>query len=940
MTTPESGAGPTEGQEQTPKKLVGRAHAWIELHPWFTLSVVVSALLTFGVGPIRAILFDLPASTVWLRADRDSLLALGLWVWVILLAVGWIFALRIAIADPASHEDRQGLIGRLRDIPYRIAEQLERFVFGPVSRLSGRVRRVGGAATIAAGSLWWLGIAKTEMFAMMGPLTAGWGIGAMLAGGWLMLSAFTPEPELSPPGRARATMVAGRSLVMALFSTSVGHLMWYLAASPDTALTWRLFTFWAISHSTLTIVLGAQVVDALGRNLVERLVLGVPAVLLVVGSLAIDVPIGHVEAAPDEPTPSRAQGWAPVDSDPATALDLAWFDAVEARLARIPEDEPILFVAAAGGGSRSALYATLVLESLERTPTHGDYGDWTEAEEDRSLADRVLFISSVSGGSVAAAHFAYGLEASTDELRAPTNTIPKELRLHFLAELEKLCGSIETSCEAEQAVFEDGDRACRVDARLCREPDPAHPETTAGFDRKLYADNAMKPPWPVGSARFDDLATDFNAPMLRGLVGPAIERGESMSQFWRRRFGWNERYAAAQAGDQPVLLVNITDALRGTRIVASFPRMPRGLLGVRSDPHVYALALPDLHPQLHVQLEEAVRMSANFPWGFDVPLLGLGPQEGRIRAIDGGVLDNTGIDTFAVLLERLEYFTHVSQTGADESELARRAAALIDTLARRGVIVLEIDSGAKPEEPSVLAESLANATVPVQSLSVASAVRSSAATRDHVTRMSAVLDRRHDQILTDDESTGAGVRPPERLAGTRLVHVKYVLDTERIMTAWALTPTQKGQLLARFLAEASGRERAGRSSSSRAGIEGSVGSSTRPSRIPRSRRCWTTSPRTPTTTPAPKRTRCCWTRPRGARSTTDTRTSPRRVTRAPPRAGSAWGPTPAKRTASWSSNDAPRARPTPRGPSQPGSTWSWPPSERRPRSAWRATSRP
>ena len=782
------------------KELAGKAQVWIELHPWFALGVVLSVVLTAGVAPIRAILLDLPSASVWLRLDRNSLLALGLWIYTVLLAGGWLLAVAVTQSDPSTPGRWTGWRARVASVPHVLAGGMERWLFLPLSRLRRGARWLIGAAVLALGSLWWLGAAaSSEVVDVIGPLSAGWGISAMCLGAWLLLARI--DPGLPAHGWGRGSKLAGRALILLQVSTLIGHLMWQLADSPDTALTWRLFTFWAISHATMTIVLVGQVVDGFGRTLVHRLALGVPLLLAVFCGVAMDVPIGHVEARTEIPTASRDQGWGAVPSE-GPAPDEAWFDAVEARLDRIPPDEPVLFVAAAGGGSRSALYATLVLESLERTPPEGSYGDWAEPEEEGSLADRVLFISSVSGGSVAAAHFAYG--GDDTPLRTPTNTIPKELQLHFLTELDTLCSSIAQGCAAEREVLPPfGDRACRVEARLCLSPQAELPESAAGFDRQRYAANPADTPWPVGSRRFDDLATDFNAPMLRGLVGPAIERGESMTHFWRAQFGWHQRYLASTPGERPVLLVNLTDALTGNRVVASFPPVPAGFRG--TGPESYARGMADLHPELEVQLEEAVRMSANFPWGFDVPLLGLGPEEQRIRAIDGGVLDNTGVDTFAVLLERLEELSHPAHAGEHPEWLSERAGELLEELAERGVIVLEIDSGAKPEPPGMVSALLANATYPVQSLNVSSYVRATEATSDHVEAMGAILDRKHDDAVAARHREEGSTRPPQRLAGDRLIHVKYVLDTERIMTAWALTPTQKGQLLARFLAEDTGQ---------------------------------------------------------------------------------------------------------------------------------------
>ncbi len=66
---------------------------------------------------------------------------------------------------------------------------------------------------------------------------------------------------------------------------------------------------------------------------------------------------------------------------------------------------PLVGVAISGGGNRSALFASYVLELLGSLPvdvaTHGAGGD---AQPD-SFLDTIDHISSVSGGSFAAAYF-------------------------------------------------------------------------------------------------------------------------------------------------------------------------------------------------------------------------------------------------------------------------------------------------------------------------------------------------------------------------------------------------------------------------------------------------------------------------------------------------------------------------------------------------------
>jgi hypothetical protein len=55
-----------------------------------------------------------------------------------------------------------------------------------------------------------------------------------------------------------------------------------------------------------------------------------------------------------------------------------WFDQFSNRIEAIPDEGPVVFVAATGGGSRAAIFAALTLETLQRTPISSD--QWIYAE--------------------------------------------------------------------------------------------------------------------------------------------------------------------------------------------------------------------------------------------------------------------------------------------------------------------------------------------------------------------------------------------------------------------------------------------------------------------------------------------------------------------------------------------------------------------------------
>jgi predicted acylesterase/phospholipase RssA len=404
----------------------------------------------------------------------------------------------------------------------------------------------------------------------------------------------------------------------------------------------------------------------------------------------------------------------------------------------------------------------------------------------------------------------------------PYNTILSQLEHVFYGELGALCERQWQRCDVEARGQIDDGRECLVYERLCRPSKSGFQYIDFSPDGGADGGSTWRPlsmaegdtvPWPIGSRRFDRMATDFNAPLLRGLVLPGVERGEMVTHFWRTQFGWREALEEQARQEEPreqgpLLLFNVTGVHGGGRVVAGVPRLPPGLLNPEEGGN--AESLTDIDPRLGVDVEEAVRMSANFPWGFDLPLLGLGGE--RRRVIDGGVLDNSGIDTLTTLLERLEDLARDADTGGrpcavDTETLPCQAQALLDELARRGVVLLEIDSGAKPAPPGPFAIAFANVLLPVHALSTSSYTRAVQASLFESARMEAVLRRRGERLLAVDWTKEGAPASAERLdddidlIGKRLAHVVYVLDTERLMTAWALSPDEKAQLLARFLAE-------------------------------------------------------------------------------------------------------------------------------------------
>ncbi|MGI9432789.1 MAG: hypothetical protein ACR2PQ_11275, partial [Myxococcota bacterium] len=742
---------------------------WLRFYPNTALGIVFAAVFVFFVGPVRTI-FDVHFPPHGLRE------------YALTAYVGLIFLAYVAAVLVVTEIDLPGSWAGERRL-----ESLASAPFLRLRRWTAGQRRAAAVVVLAVG-------AGLLAWGPRGNWAASiqWGVLGVVTAAWLGFGRFAGD---SGDRGVRVSQKAGIVLVLLLGSSLVGEFLWWLIAQPWNPVTWRFYSLWAILQLMIAALGVAVLADTLGRSLEQRLGWGLLAITLLVLSSALPVRVGETRE-PGEIVPGAAASH--------------WFDEVEARLAAIPPEEPVLFVAASGGGSRAAIHAIAVLEALERTPAHGPVGSWEAPEEKgESLADRVLFISSVSGGSVASAHYAF-TAAPDQDVVLPRNTVDEELREEAAAEWERLCEHHrEDRCQQEAcrqcsvkepacAEKECTERRCLVYARLCT----AHDE---GYRRERLAEELL---WPIHSARIDAMATGFNAPLMRGMVSPGLERGVAMSRFWRRELNWSYQPVPTDSPahvSRPLLLINLTDVESGTRLVAGFPQLPSGLLAPSPGAGPGgARALTDLHEDLSVEVEEAVRMSANFPWGFDLPVLLRKPQ---VLAIDGGVLDNTGIDTFVELLRRLERLADPASPSSVAESVQVRAGDLLLELARRGVVLLEIDSGAKPEKPGVIARVLQSLLMPVHALSMTSYVRSIEASGSQVRLMQETLRRAALRGVTEecdaqssDPHLTSGV-----VQGERLSHVVYVLDTESLAKSWALASSEKGKLLARFLAEDAGQ---------------------------------------------------------------------------------------------------------------------------------------
>ena len=429
-------------------------------------------------------------------------------------------------------------------------------------------------------------------------------------------------------------------------------------------------------------------------------------------------------------------------------------------------------------------------------------------------------------------------------------------------------------------------------------------------------------PWLPTSPYIDDMSIDYMAPLLRGVLDPNVERGESVTKFWDDKFKWRnvncytlhwrpvrpthglpsdssdgfdlrlmspvhdvsglptrdrsliivadvrnvlhfrvfeddgnmvvdthedrlpgERRQVAELksrlsrlwGTQisqsdknsiiaavtaivfkyfplvpncaPLALFNACDVDQGSRLIVGFPPLPPGLIrdaepGARRTTRGPA-ALTDYDDLAFIiKLAEAVRLSANFPWGFEVAHLPLSFDKRRLWVLDGGIVDNSGIDSIVHLLRGLrnqeQAFLDIQpqDRGKEATNIQKRAANVMSELRRRGVLLLQIDSGTKRigsnhSEPLSWLAARVPLLRPIQALDNASYTNADLSTLDYDVVLARLLEPR-------------AVEQPQAAPGGPPIIRRVQLtcnNSEDVMTAWSLGPDDKAKVLVQFLRE-------------------------------------------------------------------------------------------------------------------------------------------
>ncbi|HET6883183.1 MAG TPA: patatin-like phospholipase family protein, partial [Pirellulales bacterium] len=589
----------------------------------------------------------------------------------------------------------------------------------------------------------------------------------MLIGAWFLVVRFNLHGD--PPHLGLRMTAFGRRIWVLLLANIVGELSWYLV-NVFTALPFQFYTIWALFHILFSLYLVANFLDLCQFSPGQEWHIRPTIVLIGIGYVALFLRPCHVGKDSGNPR----QPLEPTDLD---SITIGWFDQIETAIKAVPNDGPVVFVAASGGGSRAALFTALVLEGLShlQVQCHSETG-----KSAATAADRIVLFSSVSGGSLGTAYYLrHAVDPNTGMRGAPPSR--ETYRQTDVNDLKTRMAHFATiwtqrvATQAEKSAYEQIQKECD--------------DLMEG-----KSDMLATAPWLFNSAFVDDMCTDFMAPLLRGVLFPGVERGQRVSRFWEDRFDWtgldNHKGFPARA---PVAFFNATNVETGTRLAIAFPRAPLELLQLPAteSSKYQPKALSDIDGNYLLQLAEAVRLSANFPYGFQVAAL-----RPNLLVMDGGIVDNTGIDTIVYLLEGLRHFAKAS---APPKSVPRRAFDLLQTLKYRGVVLVEIDSGAKQTKPPTAALLFHTLWPPAQALENAGYANADLSKYDRIAAALQILN----EPPVDSAKLGSGASSPHGQTPEFIsALVTFTCNhSENVMTSWALGPDDKAKIIVQFLVD-------------------------------------------------------------------------------------------------------------------------------------------
>ena len=910
-----------------------------------------------------SLLFLLPQTTnvMWQLPAPDNLTLTGLlssgFQWLAILILLACYLILWLVLNPYDSSDTR-TSGEGRRWFVRVRNRGDVFLDNPVDWLARRSARWGWISLIVALSA----LVLTLRFNAW--LPAWWRVSGLtyatvggFLGIWLICvsrgrRSNAAASDTLPSHMGYKSRLTGRALVILIGTMLLGQILWALPELFPGSFAPRIYTVWAVIQIAFLIVMTAGVIDACHVhsewNIRALAVFGVILWLFLVpnqkvggfwrlpprptdlsgppsdrGGPGIGKFMPSAQMPPETGSSSGKKSQSGQDKSPVLPMDDTltdiWFRSMEAKLEATDPDHPVIFLAASGGGARAALFTSLVLEALRATPLPSvsrsggpvpPVASSAQRAESRSLADQIVLISSVSGGSLATAYYVSQSFAHLRVLRdrelpldqqqaegvAPRpriryawhNTSPSELYMRMHTRAIRMLDMVRQGRGRAVRAWA-GPRFEEAVERVAYECE----RLALGRNTWQSSASTVTPiaPWLATSAFVDDMATDFMAPLLRGILTPGIERGVSVTRYWEDRFGWRNvedtdlhrrphpehPELGTLPNAAPPVLFNACDVTQGSRLILGFPPLPAGII---RDP----LALPSSHlpysltdlgdSYYHLSLAEAVRLSANFPFGFEVGELPLSGGESTILVLDGGIVDNSGIDSIVYLLQGLDRLSKayrekwaqiadkyehaiMNDEKADlQAELTSltcqsiegRAYRLMGQLARRKVLLIQVDSGAKEIQTggsglsSLLAGLSPGLFRPFQALNNATTTNADQAVENYdlalrilrplpeppfdctnepimFPQMEPPAPQAPAKVMPEAQapsktipsggiSIGAGVRgipkPAEAIPEMPPLIFRVRLTCNQfanVMTAWTLGPEDKAQVLVQFLIE-------------------------------------------------------------------------------------------------------------------------------------------
>jgi hypothetical protein len=181
----------------------------------------------------------------------------------------------------------------------------------------------------------------------------------------------------------------------------------------------------------------------------------------------------------------------------------------------------------------------------------------------------------------------------------------------------------------------------------------------------------------------------------------------------------------------------------------------------------------------------------------------------QIFLLDGGVNDNTGIPSLVEVFQHLEAAATIEDPLIDPSN-KKLAAQIMNRLRERGVIFLEIDSGAKPKSGV-----LHDLQTPLQALENANFVNAAVDRERYLKRINKLLtpaafqkegagNMKGLKKTGENANNGKGQKKSGPKDLPWVFHHLFLCNHSNdrdVMTAWALSPGDKARVMATFFCE-------------------------------------------------------------------------------------------------------------------------------------------